>query len=85
MDDTLRNGSTDTGKYFKVSTKEVRDGNLVRVVDWSFSKYKTDMWRYSTSTMKGTHTTVVIPRDQIFEFCMNTLGWDYRIKDVWYY
>ena len=42
MDDTLRNGSTDTGKYFKVSTKEVRDGNLVRVVDWSFSKYKTD-------------------------------------------
>ena len=85
MDDTLRNGSTDTGKYFKVSTKEVRDGNLVRVVDWSFSKYKTDMWRYSTSTMKGTHTTVVIPRDQIFEFCMNTLGWDYRIKNVWYY
>ena len=55
MDDTLRNGSTDTGKYFKVSTKEVRDGNLVRVVDWSFSKYKTDMWRYSTSTMNSYH------------------------------
>ncbi|BEU86694.1 hypothetical protein TAMA11512_01580 [Selenomonas sp. TAMA-11512] len=85
MDDTISSGTSDTGKYFKVSTKEVRNGALIRVVDWNFNKYKTDMWRYSTSGMKGNHTTVVIPRDQIFEFCMHALGWSYHIKDVWYY
>ena len=35
--------------------------------------------------MNGTHTTVVTARNQIFEFCMKSLGWSYRIKDVWYY
>ncbi|BEU88919.1 hypothetical protein TAMA11512_23830 [Selenomonas sp. TAMA-11512] len=85
MDDTIASGASDTVKHFKVSTKEVRNGELIRRIDWTFSKYKTDMWRYETSAMKGTHTTVVIPRDEIFEFCMNALGWSYRIKDFWYY
>ena len=50
-----------------------------------FSKYKTDMWRYVTSDMKGDHTTVVIPRNQIFEFCMKSLGWSYRLQGSYYY
>ena len=85
MDDTLRSGTGETGRYFKISTKEVKNGQLQRVVDWSFSKYRSDMWRYETSTMRGTHTTVVIPRNGIFEFCMDRLGWSYRIDGSWYY
>ena len=85
MDDTLTSGSSDNIKYFKVSTKEVRNGDLIRIVHWTFSKYKSDMWRYETSTMRGDHTTVVLPRDQIFEFCMDSLSWPYYIKEYWYY
>ena len=85
MDDTLRSGISDTGKYFKVSIKEVQNGKLLDIVNWSFNKYKTDMWRYETNKMNGTHTTVVTAQNQIFEFCMKSLGWSYRIKDVWYY
>ena len=43
MDDTLKTGTSGTGKFFKVSVKEVRDGELLSVVEWTFSKYKTDM------------------------------------------
>ena len=85
MDDTLRDGTSETGRYFKVSTKEVRNGQLQKVINWSFSQYKSDMWRYETSNMDGSHTTVVIPRNGIFEFCMNQLGWSYRIDGSWYY
>jgi len=85
MDDTLKTGTSGTGKFFKVSVKEVRDGELLSVVDWTFSKYKTDMWRYVTSNMRGNNTTVVIPRNQIFEFCMKSLGWSYRLQGSYYY
>lgn len=71
--------------YFSVSTKEVRGGQLLQNVKWEFSKFQNDMWRYETSTMDGTHTTVVIPRNMIFEFCMNRLGWNYKIVDFYYY
>ena len=81
MDDTITNGSSKTDKHFKVSTKFVRNGQLQQVVQWSFSKYITDMWRYETSTMDGSHTTVVIPRNALFEFCMDRLGWSYRIVE----
>ena len=65
--------------------QEVRNGDLIRIVHWTFSKYKSDMWRYETSTMRGDHTTVVLPKNQIFEFCMDSLGWPYYIKEYWYY
>lgn len=85
MDDTITSGSSGNSKYFNVSVKEVRNGELLDTVQWKFIKYKTDMWRYETNRMKGTHTTVVIPKNQIFEFCMDALGWPYTIKEFWYY
>ena len=85
MDDTLTSGSSDSIKYFKVSTKEVRNGELIRIVHWNFIKYKSDMWRYETSTMDGTHMTVVLPGNQVFKFCMNALGWPYTVKEHWCY
>ena len=85
MDDTITSNSSSENKNFNVSVKNVRNGQLIRVVNWSFYKYKTDSWRYETSTMDGTHTTVVIPKNAIFEFCMNQLGWTYRIQEYWYY
>ena len=85
MDDTLTTGSSDSIKYFKVSTKEVRNGELIRIVHWNFIKYKSDMWRYETSTMDGTHMTVVLPGNQVFRFCMNALGWPYTVKEHWCY
>ena len=84
MDDTITPANSERD-YFSVTTKQVRNGKLLKTVIWKFSKYMTDMWRYETSTMDGTHTTVVIPKNGIFEFCMNRLGWSYRIKDNYYY
>ena len=85
MDDTITSGTTSTGRYFDVTAKTVRNGQLQDVITWEFSKYKDDMWRFETSIMDGSHTTVVIPRNGIFEFCMDKLGWNYRIVDLWYY
>ena len=85
MDDTIINDSSNDSRCFKVSTKRVRDGKLLNVINWEFIKYESDMWRYETSTMDGLHATVVIPRNAVFEFCMNQLGWSYRIQEYWYY
>ena len=83
MDDTIV--GNDTRNYFSVSTKLLHNGKLSRSLTWKFSKFRDDMWRYETNTMDGTHTTVVIPRNKVFEFCMNQLGWSYKIVDMWYY
>lgn len=84
MDDTII-PSQSARNYFSVSTKEVRNGKLLKVVAWKFSKYKDDMWRYETNTMDGTHTTVVSPENKIFQFCMKKLGWHYTVKEFWVY
>ena len=81
MDDTLRHGISDSGKWFAVSTKEVKNGKLQKVINWQFSQFHTDMWRYETSTMDGRHTTVVIPKSNLFEYCMNKIGWTFTVKD----
>ena len=83
MDDTITSDAS--GNYFSVSTKFVTNGQLKQVVVWKFSKFRSDMWRYETSTMDGSHTTVVIPRSPLFEFCMDKLGWSYKIDDGYYY
>ena len=83
MDDTIV--GNDNRNYFSVSTKLLHNGKLSRRLTWKFSKFRNDMWRYETNTMDGTHTTVVIPRNKVFEFCMNQLGWSYKIVDMWYY
>ena len=83
MDDTII--ANDAKNNFSVSTKMVHNGQLSRVLNWHFSKYQDDMWRYETDSMDGTHTTVVTPRNKIFEFCMKKLGWSYKIVDFWYY
>lgn len=84
MDDTIAPSNSERN-YFSVSTKEVRNGKLLKVISWKFSKYKDDMWRYETSTMDGMHTTVVSPGNKVFEFCMNKLGWSYTVKEFWVY
>ena len=83
MDDTII--ANDAKNNFSVSTKMVHNGELSRVLTWNFSKYQDDMWRYETNSMDGSHTTVVTPRNKIFEFCMKNLGWSYKIVDFWYY
>lgn len=84
-DDTITSGTSDTGKYFSVSTKFVSNGQLQKVVVWKFSQFDSEMWRYETSDMDGSHTTVVIPRNGLFEFCMDKLGWSYTTDDFHYY
>ena len=84
MDDTITSGTADTGRYFKVSTKFVRNGQLQNVVNWSFSQWHSDNWRYETNTMSGGHTTVVF-NNKLFEFCMARLGWSYSKTDGYYH
>ena len=83
MDDTITNDTSEN--YFSVSTKMVANGQLQQVVVWKFSKFRSSMWRYETSTMDGSHTTVVIPRNMVFEFCMNKLGWSYKTDGHYYH
>lgn len=82
MDDTII--GNDSRNYFSVSVKKVRNGQLLQVIIWKFSQYRGGMWRYETSTMDGTHTTVVMHPNKIFEFCMNQLGWSYRVNGMYY-
>ena len=72
-------------KEFTVSTKIVKNGQLKEILKWKFIRFRTDMWRYETSNMDGRHTTVVIPRSPLFEFCMARLGWSYRTNGNYYH
>lgn len=83
MDDTIKYGVTSTGKWVSVSTKRVRNGQLLEVGNICYSKYKTDMWRYQSNKMSN-NSTVVIPKSNIFEYVMNTIGWGYVIRDKGY-
>lgn len=85
MSDTLSYGTQSSGKWFSVSAKMVQNGRLKEVITWRFSQFRSDMWRYSTNTMRGNHTTVVIPRNGIFEYGMNRIGWSYYIDNMYYY
>ncbi|MBQ7706025.1 MAG: hypothetical protein IJT73_11490, partial [Selenomonadaceae bacterium] len=60
MDETIKNVSSTGYTAFSVSTKKVRDGQLVQNIKWIFSKLNGDMWRYETNTMDGSHTTAVL-------------------------
>ena len=85
MDDTISYGTSSTGKWITVSVKIVKHNRVIETVTWNFSKFKTDMWRYYTNTMRRDHT-VVIPHHKIFEYMMHRIGWTYTIRDnLWYY
>ena len=86
MDDTLTHGINENGRYFQITVKEVRNGQLLRTVMWEYEKlkYESDPWRYETSTMTHDHTCAVIAPDHLFEYCMNWLGWGYTIREHWY-
>ena len=86
MDDTISYGISSTGEWITVSVKIVKHNRVIETVTWNFSKFKNDMWRYYTNTMRSGHTTVVIPRHKVFEYMMHRIGWNYIIKDnLWYY
>lgn len=90
MDDTIScfYESRSHIRRINVSAKMVRNGQLLKVIHWEFMKYKTDMWRYRTDTMDRKITSVVIPHNRIFEYCMDQIGWSYYIRSDrgrWYY
>ena len=85
MDETIEPGTTHNGKFFNVTTKEVQNGKLKRIVRWKFVKVEQEMWRYETNQMDGSHMTVVSPGDKVFDFCMKKIGWKYRTEDFWCY
>ena len=85
MDETLVWEENLQGKFFLVSTKEVQNGKLKRIVKWKYIKYGQEMWRYETDQMNGNNMTVVSPGDRVFDFCMKRIGWQYRTEDFWCY
>lgn len=82
MDDTIVSGSDAYSRGFTVSTKTVKNGKLQGVINWHFDNGKG--WRYSSSRMDPRITSRVTPRNNIFEFCMNRLGWSYSINNGYY-
>ena len=83
MDDTIASDSNAHGRGFTVSTKEVKNGTLQRVIHWHFFIGK-GSWAYTASSMDPNIAPRVLPRDTIFEFCMNQLGWFYRTNNGYY-
>ena len=75
MDDTITSNTSGNGKSFSVSVKQVRNGQLQKVVTCNYFKYEDDMWREHVKD----HSVVLHPINKVFEFCMNRLGWSYRI------
>jgi hypothetical protein len=81
--DSISGGSN----YARTATKYVKNGTLVKRVTWNFSKFKTDSWRYRTSTM-GNNTSVVIANDvshRILEKCAYNLGISLYTKGQYVY
>ncbi|WP_455237339.1 hypothetical protein [Veillonella sp.] len=85
MDDTIRYGSSRTGRWFSVSTKSVLNGELIKITTTRYSKYKSDMWRYYVQPMNSAHEAILYPRSPVFEYAMNQLGWSYSAQGSYYY
>ncbi len=85
MDETIEWEENLDGKFFRVSSKEVRNGKLRSIIKWKFVKVGQEMWRYETSKMSGSNMTVVSPGNKVFDFCMKRIGWQYRTEDFWCY
>ena len=80
MDDTIKYGTNKTGRWFSVSTKRIRNGQLIGVSTTQYSKYKTDMWRYYIKTQQAGRFEPVTPKSQVFEYVMKDLRWYYEVK-----
>lgn len=77
MDDTIVSYRSARSIGFTVSTKLVKNGTLQRVTNWTFDSLKG--WKYSTNEQH--FYSPAIFKNNIFEFCMNQLGWIYSIRD----
>lgn len=80
MDNTITPGMSETGKYFKVTTRRVQNGMTIESNNYSYSQYRGGQWRYRTDKMKG--NTSVVCNDEVFEFCMKQLGWPYKVNII---
>ena len=84
MDDTISHGNYDNDPWISVSVKRVQNGRLKEVLTWNFFKFKTDMWRYSTNTMRK-RSSVVYSGNKVFLYTMNSIGWPYYIDGYYIY
>lgn len=84
MDDTISHGNYDDEPWISVSVKRVQNGRLKEVLTWKFFKFKTDMWRYYTNTMRG-NSSVVSPGNKIFLYTINNIGCPYYIDGYYIY
>ena len=82
IDKTITSGTSSTGKYFKVTIKQVQNGKTIKSNEWSFSKWRDDSWRYRTDEMKG--NTSIVYENKTFQFCMKQLGWSYEKANGYY-
>lgn len=82
MDDAIATYVKEDYRRFTVSVKYVKNGKLLKVVNWNF--YKTDVnswWYYKLDERSIDNYTPVTPINRMFEICMGRLGWSYRIID----
>ena len=84
MDDTISYGKSKNGPWISVSVKRVQNGRVKEVLTWNFIKYKTDMWRYYTNTMRG-NSSVVDSGNKIFLYTINSIGCPYYIDGYYIY
>ncbi len=85
MDDTIIRGSNEDNISFKVAVKQVQNGALTNIILCKFIKWPEDAWRYRTSESDGTNYSAVAKNDPVFEFCMQSLGWNYSFDNGLYY
>lgn len=69
----IDSGTSATGKYFKVKTGQV---------EWTYSQWRDDYWRYKTNEMKG--NTSIVFESRGFEQYMKQLGWSYEKVNGYY-
>ena len=83
MDDTIRETSSDNGKFLTVSVKEIRNGQAPKVATWYFTRRSdSNKWYYSMRRLGGES---VLSHNKIFEFCMKEVGWSYTTDGNYYY
>ena len=85
MDNTIRYSTNGKMRSFTVSTKRVRNGQLLSTTATEYSQYKNDMWRYYIKTQYAGRFAVLSPRSPVFEYVMDQLGWVYYIQGRYYY
>ena len=80
VEETIHPMTNTSSRSFTVSIKKVQNGKLRDSETIAYEQYHGDSWRVHYE--RGHAWTTVSYKDEVFEYCMKYLGWNYKLVNI---